>query len=197
MNLTFSALRSVNSTRCLRWHKTGLNEWSLNDWIVAVGGEVGEALNVVKKLNRDREGQPGNKKTRAELLLDLGDELADAVIYLDTVLTSQREGQLGLLWGWEDFDGARLSTVIELAESERFLRSSDYGAGLLAASGNLARTATETIEELGYAADELLKAVDAVAWHFRIDLAAAIIRKFNATSERYGFPERLTDRVLS
>jgi NTP pyrophosphatase (non-canonical NTP hydrolase) len=51
--------------------------------MTAVAGEVGEAANIVKKLNRVRDGIPGNKETEAELRAGLADEIADAVIYLD------------------------------------------------------------------------------------------------------------------
>lgn len=60
-----------------------LSSWSLSDWVTAVAGELGEAANVVKKLNRVRDGIPGNKETEAELRLMLADEIADTVIYLD------------------------------------------------------------------------------------------------------------------
>ena len=115
-DLSFAALRSVNLARCARWHPRGLSEWSLSDWGVATAGEMGEALNVVKKLNRERDGIAGNTATTADLLADLADELADVAIYLDIMAAS--EG---------------------------------------------------------------------------IDLAAAIARKFNRTSVKVGFPERLPE----
>lgn len=84
MFLTFDRLRSANVTRCNRWHtKGGIDEWSLSDWAVAMAGEAGEVCDVVKKLNRDRDGTVGNKRNRAELLEDLANEIADTAIYLD------------------------------------------------------------------------------------------------------------------
>lgn len=67
-----------------------LTDWSLSDWMTALMGELGEAANVAKKLNRVRDGIPGNKETEAELRAKLGQELADTFIYLD--LTFQRLG---------------------------------------------------------------------------------------------------------
>lgn len=67
-----------------------LSSWSLSDWMTALTGEVGEAANIVKKLNRVRDGIPGNDKTPEQLRADLADELADAFIYLD--LTAQAAG---------------------------------------------------------------------------------------------------------
>jgi NTP pyrophosphatase (non-canonical NTP hydrolase) len=61
-------------------HKLG--NWSMSDWLVAVLGELGEAANIVKKLNRVRDGIPGNKETPEELRAKLENELADADIYL-------------------------------------------------------------------------------------------------------------------
>lgn len=60
-----------------------LNSWSLSDWMTATAGELGEAANVIKKLNRVRDGIPGNKETSDELRAQLADEIADIAIYLD------------------------------------------------------------------------------------------------------------------
>lgn len=59
-----------------------INSWSLSDWMTALTGEVGEAANVIKKLNRIRDGVQ-NRETEAELRQMLADELADAACYLD------------------------------------------------------------------------------------------------------------------
>jgi len=69
-------------------HKLG--DWSLSDWMTAVVGELGEAANVAKKLNRVRDGIPGNDKTEQQLRAMLADEIADTLIYLD--LLAQSEG---------------------------------------------------------------------------------------------------------
>lgn len=69
-------------------HKLSL--WSSSDWMVAVLGELGEAANIVKKLNRVRDGITGNTVSEIELRIKLAHELADAYIYLD--LFCQAEG---------------------------------------------------------------------------------------------------------
>lgn len=51
-------------------------------------GEVGEAANVVKKLNRYRDGVPGNKVSEAELRDQLRKELGDVFVYLDLMCQS-------------------------------------------------------------------------------------------------------------
>lgn len=83
MPLTFQELRKTQLSRSNRWHKGSINDWSLSDWGVAAGGEMGEALNVIKKLNRERDRIVGNTKTEVELTADLGEEIADTVLYLD------------------------------------------------------------------------------------------------------------------
>lgn len=70
--LTFRDLRIANLDRCLyAFH--ALEDWSPTDWGTAVAGEVGEALNLIKKMRR---GEPIERNAVAM-------ELADAVIYLD------------------------------------------------------------------------------------------------------------------
>jgi NTP pyrophosphatase (non-canonical NTP hydrolase) len=87
-----SAFSIINRMRCEAPdgfnHK--LTEWSLSDWMTAITGEVGEAANIVKKLNRVRDGIAGNSETEAELKAKLARELADVFVYLD--LTFQRLG---------------------------------------------------------------------------------------------------------
>jgi NTP pyrophosphatase (non-canonical NTP hydrolase) len=112
--LSFATLRAANMSRCAKWHPGGLTDWSLSDWFTATMGELGEAANVGKKLNRARDGIAGNTVSEQQLRADLADEIADVAIYLD----------------------------------------------ILAASEG-------------------------------VDLAAAIVSKFNRTSEKVGFPERL------
>ncbi len=87
--LSFRTLRAANMDRCQRWHPGGLSDWSLSDWGVATAGELGEALNVVKKLNRERDGITGNTASGDELREQLADELADVAIYLDIMAASE------------------------------------------------------------------------------------------------------------
>lgn len=58
--------------------------WSLSDWMTATMGELGEAANVLKKLNRARDGVTNvGDPPVANLQAQLADELADTFIYLD------------------------------------------------------------------------------------------------------------------
>jgi NTP pyrophosphatase (non-canonical NTP hydrolase) len=58
--------------------------------MTATMGELGEAANIAKKLNRVRDGIPGNTDTPEELRAKLADEIADVAIYLD--LMAQASG---------------------------------------------------------------------------------------------------------
>jgi NTP pyrophosphatase (non-canonical NTP hydrolase) len=57
--------------------------WTASDWMTATVGELGEAANVLKKLNRIRDGIPGNRETPEELQAQLAEEFADTYCYLD------------------------------------------------------------------------------------------------------------------
>lgn len=89
-DLTFARLNCLNVQRASRWHKGGLKEWSVNDWVVAFAGEAGEAANASKKHRRLLGGlqQHGNTPTDlADAEEKIMDELADTVIYADLVAT--------------------------------------------------------------------------------------------------------------
>lgn len=89
--MTFEEFSEVNRRRCES--PDGFNHaiasWSLSDWMTATTGELGEAANIAKKLNRVRDGVPGNKETEPELRAALKDEVADVFIYLDLLAQSQ------------------------------------------------------------------------------------------------------------
>ena len=89
MTMLFSEFSRVNEQRCNRWHP--VVSWSLSDWATATAGELGEACNVIKKLNRLRDGVIGNEGREADrsyLLQCLAEELADTATYLDLLATA-------------------------------------------------------------------------------------------------------------
>jgi NTP pyrophosphatase (non-canonical NTP hydrolase) len=90
MDMTFREFSEANVRRCESPegfnHK--LNSWSTSDWLTALMGELGEAANVAKKLNRVRDGIPGNKQSEAELHQQLRKELGDVFVYLDLTCRS-------------------------------------------------------------------------------------------------------------
>lgn len=89
--LSFSLFAQLNRERSesTNGFNHSLNSWSLSDWLTATMGELGEAANFAKKLNRVRDGIPGNRETEGELWTALGKELADVFIYLDLLSQSQ------------------------------------------------------------------------------------------------------------
>lgn len=83
--INMNEFSAANRARCEA--KAGFNHdlhsWSLSDWMTATTGELGEAANIVKKLNRYRDGINGNKEAEADLRAKLKRELGDVFVYLD------------------------------------------------------------------------------------------------------------------
>jgi NTP pyrophosphatase (non-canonical NTP hydrolase) len=88
--MEFHAFSSANRARCEspQGFNHKLKDWSTSDWLTATLGELGEAANVAKKLNRVRDGIPGNIETEIQLREMLAGELADTFIYLDLMCQS-------------------------------------------------------------------------------------------------------------
>lgn len=93
--LTFNTLRRANQARLPEFrnnkgelsHTGGADDWSLNDWMTACVGELGEAANVLKKIRR-------GDHTLDEARPKLTQEFADVVIYLD-IMAKQAGIDLG------------------------------------------------------------------------------------------------------
>ena len=89
--MNFKEFSIFNRRRCEAPHGFNhpLSGWTLSDWMTATMGELGEAANVAKKLNRVRDGISGNSETPEQLREMLADEIADTFIYLDLMAQSQ------------------------------------------------------------------------------------------------------------
>lgn len=75
-SITFADFSDANERRCIQaFHP--IDEWSPTDWMCCVAGEVGEAANLIKKLKRGE---------RIDTHV-IGLELADAVTYIDLLMT--------------------------------------------------------------------------------------------------------------
>ncbi len=82
--LKFSELREANVARLPQFknakgeivHKTDGSDWMLSQWSNAVCGELGEAANLIKKIER-------GDFTLEEKREELAKEFADVVTYLD------------------------------------------------------------------------------------------------------------------
>jgi NTP pyrophosphatase (non-canonical NTP hydrolase) len=95
--LTFAALRDANTRRLPQFknrrgepaHRAADgSDWALSAWCNAMTGEVGEAANLIKKIER-------GDITLDEARADLGKELADVQTYLD-ILAFRAGVDLGL-----------------------------------------------------------------------------------------------------
>jgi NTP pyrophosphatase (non-canonical NTP hydrolase) len=85
MMLSFSDIREKNVRRSEIAWGCQLSDWSLAEWGNALAGEVGEACNVMKKILRldTKVRTELADKDRAGYIADLGEELADAFLYMD------------------------------------------------------------------------------------------------------------------
>lgn len=79
MEVFYSTLRDANTARQKEWDPE--NVLTVGFHALELGGECGEALNIVKKLERERLGIGGSRASLAKL----ADELADVVITADLV----------------------------------------------------------------------------------------------------------------
>ena len=89
--MQFQDFSALNKRRCeaANGFNHKIDDWSLSDWMTATAGELGEAANIAKKLNRVRDGIVGNSETPEQLRSNLADEIADTYIYLDLLAQSQ------------------------------------------------------------------------------------------------------------
>lgn len=75
-------LQAIDAARAAEWHKPHADKpWTLGDWGNAMGGECGEAQNVIKKIRRIEVGLKPTDDWY-ELHEKLGEELADTLLYL-------------------------------------------------------------------------------------------------------------------
>jgi len=77
--LKFSELREANLARLPSFGQSHITSWSGPQWGNALAGEVGEACNVVKKIDRRLDSDPNYNEAIKELEL----EIADVVCYAD------------------------------------------------------------------------------------------------------------------
>lgn len=197
--MTFEEFSARNLRRCVSpvGFNHPLSAWSLADWLLAAAGELGEAMNVAKKINRERDGITGNDRSGGELWCDLLDELADAVIYLDLVAhsrgikLSEKLAEAQAAWGEFRFGGIDLSGDF-LAILVTF--------GSIAGITNQmdARAPTVTQKDLEAALGEYLgiatRRIFAVMSSRGYDPIVALEIKFLRTSAKIGYvePEEIT-----
>lgn len=86
--LTFDTFSRRNLLRCEdAFHS--IERWTPDQWMTAITGELGEAANFLKKMNRVKDGTNTAKdpQTEAECIENIGAELADTFTYIDLLAT--------------------------------------------------------------------------------------------------------------
>lgn len=164
----FSDLTAANRARQIDWAKEGNPITPREFRALELAGEVGEALNVIKKLIREVNGWRGSRATLGELAA----ELADVMIVLDLL---QIECNL------------HRDPMFFVSEYETLY---DLSLSLQRAVGRICARVLEARDLSRPVA--LAKYITArIAAEYGINLADAIRDKFNATSVKNGFPQRI------
>lgn len=163
-------LRKANIARDLEWNPD--QKCDLNFWGVELAGEVGEACNIIKKLERERLGMRGSRAT----VQDLADELADVIICVDLLALSVgmfADPKERLTW-LKNKSLAKLGN--EMAAASGMINH-------IVVSGNNAMLTSMLCI--------LIQRTDLIARSQKIDLELAVKTKFNATSEKYKLTTRM------
>lgn len=173
--VSFTDLRSGNVARGIEW-SNGAKDGA-EFYAIELFGEVGEALNVIKKLERERLGMVGSRAS----LQDLADELADAYICVDL---------LAIAYDFQPIDR------VPVANAESGMR---HAIALGKEAGNVMHRVL--VSETGKRDPELwmmdhhmqlcLYHIAAIAQVNEINLREAVVGKFNKTSDKYGLSTRL------
>lgn len=170
--LTFARLREANVSLWVNGLRRPLDAYGMDDWIIFVGADVGRCLDVLRRMN-------AAAGTASPHGADLAERLAGSVLYLDLLLarfgtTFEKQG------GYKSF--------VELRDAI-FANNDGHGPSTLGRNAlvNLALLATSG------RAMPLLENLDELAMAFDIDLGAAVVAKFNRTSEKHGMPHRLQE----
>ena len=82
--INFDDLRKANEDRCIEWMGAPPNLKDISFHACELGGEVGEALNICKKIDRYRMNIPG-KIPPLQGRPMLAEELADVIICVDMI----------------------------------------------------------------------------------------------------------------
>lgn len=165
------ALHKANIERDKEWNPDSTLD--LDFWGVELAGEVGEACNIIKKIERERLGLRGSRAT----LQDLADELADVIICVDLIACHIK---MTLDPGKLPFLSIKNSSLSKL------------GNEMAAAAGMVnhliaAQNPTTLLSMLCI----LIHRTAAIANSQGIDIDAAVRTKFNSTSAKYNLTTRM------
>lgn len=184
MRPLYPNISDVNRTRALRWHPQGLGSWSLSDWYAALAGEIGEVCEVAENV----EFPP------AVIMQNMADEIGDVYAYGDLFAQSR-----GLVFvhcitatGRPIYSGTLQTAALSMARiggklGDVVKKLNRVRDGL---EGNKL-TPTQLEEHLSHYIGAVGRQCDVLANRIGLNLHECVARKFNAVSERMGFPERL------
>ena len=89
--ISFNAFAKINMERHKDWPTephVSVDEWSLNEWAVAIAEETGELCGAVKRLNRFKAGYKIKRRksrieSEAEGVANIKEEIGGIMTYLD------------------------------------------------------------------------------------------------------------------
>jgi NTP pyrophosphatase (non-canonical NTP hydrolase) len=169
-------LRAANVARNVEWENEA-SPFTTEFWANELGGEAGEACNILKKLDRERLKVVGSRAT----IPALAEELADVIICCDLLGMHLDLPQDVSFWlSWQKHGGEP--------------NYSRMGAELLASVGRVAALALHPLnprDALAIAISTVISRVGYIAAQCGIDLERMVITKFNMTSEKVGLNTRL------
>ncbi|RKQ68967.1 hypothetical protein DES40_1743 [Litorimonas taeanensis] len=198
--LTVTDLRQANIKRQKYWQAKAETSWNIAKLYGALLNEAGEAAGARKKLDRLDDGIADLGAhlglSHESLMLDLGYEIADAIIYLD--ILAEKLGmraeffesyehnfpEVSSFLGGEDITVELGIWLGILGEKIRHLRREDS-----IMPHAIPPLSPQTQKSLRRCQKYLM----IMAQYYGVNLSDAIVWKFNAVSERYGFPVWLGD----
>lgn len=154
-------LRAANIARDAIWDPEG--KLDLDFFLNELGGELGEALNVLKKLHREQLGLRGSRTTVEDLI----DELSDCAIVIDLACYKAKIDLQAEIPFLTDFAGNSLSEIGRslYVEASMFINEPDVSS-----------------------ADSLFEFLGSLSQYFNRNFMEAISKKFNLTSTKYNLP---------
>lgn len=166
-------LRNANIARTKEWSQGAAKPFTLMFWANELGGEVGEACNVLKKLDREHTYKVRGSYDNVD---HLAEEFGDIIICCD------------LLALHSNIDLAQWSEKFNALEKHDY---SMYGASLLSIAGQICGVAVNfdshiNNKQLTEHVNTLVFATKLYADRLGIDLVRSTTTKFNLTSYKLG-----------